>query len=69
MKLTEKVEKELPDFMDPYFNYIESINSDKRYPFIKKLAEEKTLNPWDCTVMKDYYATEFNQPKDSSKDS
>jgi len=60
MKIVERVQAELPNFFNTNFVHIEKARADKRYPFIKQLAEEETKKKWDCEVMRSYYANEFH---------
>ena len=60
MKITESVQKELPDFFEKSFSRLVSADPDFRYKFIKRLADEKTDNTWECDSMRHYYENEFN---------
>lgn len=60
MKIVERVQKELPTFFNANFVHIETADANKRYQFIKQLAEEETKKKWDCEVMRSYYANEFH---------
>ena len=56
-KLTKRIEKELPNIYIHYKNIAIMPRNDK-YIYYKKLAEETTNKPWNCTVMKEYFSTD-----------
>ncbi|KPJ94066.1 MAG: hypothetical protein AMJ53_06010 [Gammaproteobacteria bacterium SG8_11] len=59
MKITERVQKELPQFFEANFVNIVKADAGQRYQFIKQLAEAETKNKWDCEAMRSYYAKAF----------
>jgi hypothetical protein len=59
VKILERVQKELPDFFNANFVHITKAKPDKRYQFIKQLAEQETKKSWNCETIKSYYANEF----------
>lgn len=59
MKIIERVQKEFPDFFAKDFVHISKADPDRRYQFIKEVAEEEIKKAWDCDVMRSYYANLF----------
>jgi hypothetical protein len=59
MKITERVQKELPRFFKTNFVNIIKADAGQRYQFIKQLAEAETKNKWECEAIQSYYANEF----------
>lgn len=62
MKITERIQKELPVFFEKNYAQLVSSDPDFRYKFIKRMADIKTKNTWKCESMRSYYANEFNKP-------
>jgi len=62
MKITERIQKELPAFFEKSYAQLVSSDPDFRYNFIKRMADMKTKNTWECESMRAYYANEFNNP-------
>lgn len=66
-RIVEKVQAEMPEYYEETFRYIVSMDSNRRYPTIKRLAEEQLGESWDCEVMRSYYETQFSNESDSQE--
>jgi len=60
INITRTVSKELPNFFESDFKHIVLAVPGQRYALIKQVAESSIKKNWDCPVIKNYYATAFN---------
>ncbi|HEY9052683.1 MAG TPA: hypothetical protein VIQ03_14120 [Gammaproteobacteria bacterium] len=59
MEITNAVQNNFPAFFNSTYSQILWADPDKRYSFIKQLAEGHYKKPWSCDKMKSYYENEF----------
>ena len=62
MKLTEDVQKRLPELFNNLYVYVLNTNADSRYEFIRKFAKLRDQHTWECEIARKYYSTEFGTP-------
>jgi hypothetical protein len=58
-ELAERVNEKMPDFYKNYFLHVQQMDANKRYAFIKHLAEKAKGSAWDCAIMKSFYENNF----------
>jgi len=58
-EIVDRALKEVPNISN-IIEKISNVSPKEAYPLYKKFAERATNKPWDCQVMKDFYAGKYS---------